>query len=184
MATLTERLHALRARLSEHDDSITNIQRTLAEVAAPLRQRAAQAVLHRDFYHEQALVDDSGTQCTIVDLDLVAAGDPALDVGNFVGHLVELVWRGGVDADRGLRLARGFAQAYGALAPTWAPDDAITRYACLTLGRLVEIAAHHDDRRAHIPALLAALQERLARVGVGSVLELSLLTEGTPCAAA
>ena len=184
VATLTERLLALRARLSEQHVSITNVQRMLAELAAPLRQRAARGVLHRDFYHDQALVDDSGTQCTIVDLDLVAAGDPALDVGNFVGHLVELVWRAGVDPDRGLRLARGFAQAYGALAPTLAPDDAIARYACLTLGRLVEIAAHHDDRRAHIPVLLAALQERLARVSVGNVLELSLLTEGTPCAAA
>lgn len=184
VATLTDRLLALRVRLPEQHVPVTKVQQILAAVAAPLRKRAARGVLHRDFYHDQALVDDSGTQCTIVDLDLVAAGDPALDVGNFVGHLVELVWRAGVDADRGLRLARGFAQAYGALAPTLAPDDAIARYACLTLGRLVEIAAHHDDRRPHIPALLAALQDRLARVSVENVLELSLLTDGTPCAAA
>jgi aminoglycoside phosphotransferase (APT) family kinase protein len=44
--------------------------------------------IHRDFYFDQVIVDEA--RIWIVDLDLYACGDPAIDVGNFVAHLDEL----------------------------------------------------------------------------------------------
>jgi aminoglycoside phosphotransferase (APT) family kinase protein len=44
--------------------------------------------IHRDFYFDQVIVD--GDRIWIVDLDLYALGDPAIDIGNFLAHLDEL----------------------------------------------------------------------------------------------
>ena len=41
--------------------------------------------VHRDFYYSQVLVN--GDQLTLIDFDLFALGDPAIDVANFVAHL-------------------------------------------------------------------------------------------------
>ncbi len=43
--------------------------------------------IHRDFYADQIVVD--GTRLHLLDFDLYCAGDAALDVGNFAGHLLE-----------------------------------------------------------------------------------------------
>src|SRR5438552_1985279 len=43
--------------------------------------------IHRDFYPAQVLVD--GTHLYFLDFDLFCRGDPALDVGNFLGHVIE-----------------------------------------------------------------------------------------------
>lgn len=54
------------------------------------------AVLHRDFHDGQVLVD--GDRVGVIDFDLMAVGDPALDLGNLVAHL-ELRELQGVLAD-------------------------------------------------------------------------------------
>jgi thiamine kinase-like enzyme len=41
--------------------------------------------VHRDFYADQVLV--SGQRLVLLDFDLYCVGDPALDVGNFLGHV-------------------------------------------------------------------------------------------------
>lgn len=43
--------------------------------------------IHRDVYPDQALVD--GDTVWLLDLDLYASGDPAIDPGNFLAHLDE-----------------------------------------------------------------------------------------------
>lgn len=51
----------------------------------------ASALLHRDFYPDQVLIQPA---CVVLlDLDLVARGDPAIDLGNFLAHLQELSLR-------------------------------------------------------------------------------------------
>jgi hypothetical protein len=68
---------------SERIGSVLDACRTLAE-----RIRARPVVtLHRDFYPDQILV--AGEHLHLLDLDLCARGDPALDLGNFVAHLEE-----------------------------------------------------------------------------------------------
>ena len=44
------------------------------------------ATLHRDFYDKQLLTGADGM--TLLDVDTLTVGDPALDVGNFLAHLV------------------------------------------------------------------------------------------------
>jgi len=42
--------------------------------------------LHRDFYDKQVMVDPD--RITLLDLDTATSGDPALDVGNFLAHII------------------------------------------------------------------------------------------------
>ena len=43
--------------------------------------------IHRDFYPDQVLID--GDHLYVIDFDLYCMGDPALDIGNFMGHIIE-----------------------------------------------------------------------------------------------
>ena len=43
--------------------------------------------IHRDFHPDQILVD--GDRLWLVDLDLYSQGHPAIDIGNFCGHMLE-----------------------------------------------------------------------------------------------
>ena len=51
----------------------------------------APRALQRDFYPDQVIVGPGGL--ALVDLDLFAEGDAALDAGNFVAHLSEWALR-------------------------------------------------------------------------------------------
>lgn len=165
---LLERLHALRLVYRDDAAAIADVERSLMQLAEPLRQRTAQSVIHRDFYHDQVVLDRDG--CTIVDLDLVAIGDPALDVGNFIGHLIELSWRTPLAARRLNTLADAIVSAAQQLAPDEWDVDAVTRYAFLTLGRLMEIATRHAERRVLLPKLLSQLQAQLQSFALNGVL--------------
>ena len=43
--------------------------------------------IHRDFYADQVIV--AGPRICLIDFDLYCEGDPALDIGNFLGHIQE-----------------------------------------------------------------------------------------------
>jgi len=47
--------------------------------------------IHRDFYPSQLIAD--GTRLWLLDFDLYCIGDPALDIGNFIGHVTEKALR-------------------------------------------------------------------------------------------
>ncbi|MCC7054569.1 MAG: phosphotransferase [Gemmatimonadaceae bacterium] len=178
--TLDDELRILRTRLAslrlaqpEHARPLLWIMERLDGVAAPLAARDHVAVLHRDLYHDQVLVHEG--RCLLVDLDLVATGDPALDCGNLVAHLLELQWRGGIAA----RVVSEFCVAFSAEMVVRAAgsitEDAIVRHVFLALGRLLEIASRHTDRAAFLPAHLSMLGDRLAECGPR--LELAALME-------
>ena len=86
-------------------------------------------MVHRDFYHDQVIAD--GDVCRLVDLDLVAVGDPALDIGNFLAHLIDECWRGGVAGSRAVSLAARVRAEYRVLAPDWIDNDTVARYIAL-----------------------------------------------------
>ena len=52
---------------------------------APAEAQAVSVPIHRDFYDKQVLVGPDRT--TLLDMDTLAQGDPALDVGNFLAQL-------------------------------------------------------------------------------------------------
>jgi len=86
-----DELARLRQTLVETTDVFPHLATGLREVMGLLEAGVpgpspSAATLHRDFYDKQVLTGAGGT--TLLDADTLAAGDPALDVGNFLAHLV------------------------------------------------------------------------------------------------
>lgn len=117
--------------------------------------------IHRDFYADQVLVD--GDRLTLVDFDLYCVGDPALDVGNYLGHVTELALR-----------RTGSPTAYGSfeaeLLDAFAgrsDGDAGRRaraWAALTLARHVFLSTRIAGRAHTTLPLLDLAERRLAGV--------------------
>jgi len=113
---------------------------------------------HRDFHDKQILID--GDRGTLIDMDLAAAGHPALDVGNILAHLrlrelkgAELRWQEvaspiAVHAtrDRGI-------------------EDSLPIWTASTLLRLALIYARRFRRPGLIEALLDSTEAALDRSG-------------------
>ncbi len=115
--------------------------------------------IHRDFYADQVLVDQS--RLYLIDWDLYCQGDPGLDIGNFLGHLTEWSLRklGDPQAllDRQQAMEERFVQLTGE-----AVRPALAAYATLTLVRHIHISSQFSDRRAFTELLLQLCEERLA----------------------
>jgi len=114
--------------------------------------------IHRDFYPDQILVDN--TRLYLLDLDLYCQGNPGLDIGNFIGHITEQSLRtlGNPEAlvDRENALAERFIQLAGeALRP------AIQSYTTLTLVRHIYISTQFPERCQFTESLLELCEQRL-----------------------
>jgi hypothetical protein len=115
--------------------------------------------VHRDFYGEQVLVD--GDRLWLIDFDLYCLGDPALDAGNFIGHITEQALREHGDAaalaDREAALEERFAALAG--------DEVRARvraYVTLTLARHVCLSLERLGDVAFTTRLFELCEERLA----------------------
>lgn len=67
---------------------------------------AVLAPVHRDLHDKQLLIDGNGG-IGLLDLDLLAAGDPALDLANLMVHLELRVRQGAADRDHAVACAAG-----------------------------------------------------------------------------
>lgn len=83
---------------------------------------ATSAVLHRDLHDGQVLVD--GDRAGLLDLDTLAVGDPALDLGNLLAHLDLPVAQNRCSRAAGATVTEGVMAAYGA-------DEVLTRRAAV-----------------------------------------------------
>jgi hypothetical protein len=128
-----------------------------AALAAATPGRAPCGV-HRDFYADQVIVD--GPRLWLIDFDLYCAGDPALDAGNFLGHVTEQALRtaGGPAAlaDREEALEERFVELSGEGA-----RPAVRAYAVLTLARHIYLSTRLAGRRPWAARLLELCEERL-----------------------
>jgi hypothetical protein len=117
--------------------------------------------IHRDFYADQVIVD--GARLYLLDFDLYCTGDPALDIGNFVGHITEQSLRacGRPDAlaDRENALADRFCELAGEEL-----RRAVSVYTTLTLARHVYLSTLFPERRPFTATLLDLCEGRLAEV--------------------
>lgn len=111
--------------------------------------------IHRDFYPEQVLVD--GASLHLVDLDLWSRGDPALDAGNFVAHLIEAAIRATGDPGGYDRLAKVFVRRFSGESPA-VSAPALAVYTALSLARLVQISTVVPERRHATAAILEAAE--------------------------
>lgn len=180
VAEAAYKLHQTPAPLSRHHtvrDELGILRRQLDAVSAAQPQVGARlerilaacevlagslpdippATLHRDFYPEQLLVDDE--RLYLLDLDLCARGDPALDIGNFAAHLREHALRVLGDPNAHLRLERTLIEHYCTLAGI--SSQRVEAYTTLSLARHIAISQRLPARRRLTAALLALSEARL-----------------------
>ncbi len=119
--------------------------------------------IHRDFYPEQIIVAPDG-RLYVLDFDLYCHGDPALDIGNFLGHLTEESLRccGRLDALRAVEQAMEdkFVELSGE-----SVRSAVHGYHLLTLVRHVYLSTKFPERQSHTEVLLIHCEEQLAARG-------------------
>jgi len=161
---ISDELAILRSRLTEAAalapiwrERIEQVLEACCEIASRLDLPQICGI-HRDFYSDQVLVD--GSTVTLLDLDLFAAGDPALDVGNFSAHLTELSMRVHATPDRFAAHEKAFEERYLALAPE-VPRESIRIYRILTLARHVHLSMTLPGRAAVTGDLLEYCEAQL-----------------------
>jgi len=126
----------LRRTIEDHIDEL--------EIRMPSDRQVV--CLHRDFYDKQVIY--SPRRISLIDCDGLAAGDPALDYGNFLAHLVLRTLQ---HAEHGERIIKGM----GAFRGTFPMPPA--RVAWWTSAALVRLAAIYSMRprwRSLTPVLL------------------------------
>jgi len=84
LARFTNKLALLRPQSIKQ---VTDLQDRLIAWAKQLPELPMRRPIHRDFYYSQLLFDKEQERLTLIDLDLLTLGDPALDVANFSAHL-------------------------------------------------------------------------------------------------
>ena len=116
--------------------------------------------IHRDFYPDQLIIN--GSKIYLIDFDLFCEGDPALDIGNFIGHLIEqrirtegkeIILKACEDAfkKRYIEL-NGESIRY-----------AVDTYTILTLARHIYISTLFPDRREYTEKILELCEQYLYR---------------------
>jgi aminoglycoside phosphotransferase (APT) family kinase protein len=163
--TMADELTILHERLAELAADRPAWAVRLARMADSCRRLAVDVAnstprgVHRDYYPDQVLVD--GERLYLVDFDLYCTGDPALDAGNFLGHVTEGALRATGDpaawADREAAFEGRFTGLTGG-----ACRSAVRAYATLTLARHVAISTRFPDRRPFTERLIELCEERLA----------------------
>ena len=166
--TIPARQHTLADELRILHDRLPKVSRQPARVERLLQQcdRLASVVphgetraIHRDFYPAHVLLD--GERLWLIDLDLYCAGDPALDVGNFLAHMIE-------ERLRREGSAEGLADAEGAFESRYAQLAgrrvlrAIRAYTTLSLVRHVYLSTQYSERQHTTEALIDVCERRLS----------------------
>ena len=140
---VTERWLALAA---EHAEPPLDLRAALRGVRRRVAEHTpgGRVVLHRDLHDKQLLVDERG-DVGVLDLDLLAAGDPALDLANLLVHLE-------LRARQGLLTGVAARAAADAVVAGYAPDDAVRAalplHARLTRLRLAGVYAFRPGSAA------------------------------------
>jgi len=114
--------------------------------------------IHRDFYPAQVIVD--GPRVWLLNFDLYCRGDPALDIGNFLGHITEQSLRtfGNARAleDREQAMENRFVEFAGE-----SRRAAVRAYATLTLVRHIYLSSRFPERVRLTEQLIELCERRL-----------------------
>lgn len=169
----TERHHThhneialLEGYLNQAIDKLPSYSSDILDILSHCKQRANQlptpvspVTIHRDFYHDQILIDNE--RVYLLDLDLVCYGDPALDIGNFIAHVEEQCLRQFDQLDYAQPQIERFIQHYQALAGCDLRAR-IETYTLLSWARHVFISQRIAQRN---PWTVRIIQECKKRVG-------------------
>jgi thiamine kinase-like enzyme len=102
-----------------------------------------------------------GSRLWLIDFDLYCTGDPALDVGNFVGHLTEEALRTRGDAAALADCECAMQERFGTHAG-FSALEAARVYALLTLARHVYLSTQIPHRHSLTIPLLDLCEDRIA----------------------
>lgn len=150
LAILRERFALLRVKRPKLEARVDALERGCGALLGSLPPPIPCGI-HRDFHPGQLLIHRD--RIYVIDLDLFAEGDPALDVGNFLAHVAELSLRTEGDPTRAAAYERALIDRYLSLNPhVCAASVAI--YRMVSLARLVQISTTFADRRATTQPLL------------------------------
>ncbi len=162
--TMADELRILHTRLpavangnnerAERIERILEAAERLASGTAPFTTCS----IHRDFYPDQVIVD--GTRLYLVDFDLYCEGDPALDIGNFLGHLTEQSLRTQGDPTALEEVENALVERFVELAGEQT-RAAVRAYSTLTLVRHIYLSTLKPERRPFTEHLLELCEERL-----------------------
>lgn len=169
----TERSHTMADELKILHEHLPRVAETRPELAPRIgrllmacdRLGAAapptgKCGIHRDFYPAQVVVE--GNRLFLLDFDLYCEGDPALDAGNFLGHLIELSLRQLGDAralaDRERAMEERFVELTGISA-----RPGVQAYTTLTLARHVYLSTQFPERTRLTESLLDLCEQRLGK---------------------
>lgn len=153
---LQDRLEALTNQRPEWRARLESLLARCWKQCEPLRTRPTCGV-HRDFYPAQVLVD--GGRLWILDFDLYCESDPALDIGNFLGHITEQSLRERGTPDALAEVEEALSEQYLSLAGS-ASRPAVTTYHTLTLVRHISISTQFSERQHTTERLLDLCEKR------------------------
>ncbi len=125
------------------------------------RVSGSRTTIHRDYYPDQVLLGGEG-RIVLLDLDLCAQGDPAIDVGNFIAHLTEWALRHTGDPLALAELEDAFLDRYLELAGS-SMRAAIRVCTTLSLARHIYLSTQFAGRVDTTEALLELCERRLSR---------------------
>lgn len=114
--------------------------------------------IHRDFYPAQVIVD--GERLWLIDFDLFCEGDPGLDVGNFIGHMIESSLRATGDANATRAQEQTLEERFVELSGE-AVRASVHVYTTLTLARHIYLSTQFPERQRVTEGLLALCEKRL-----------------------
>ena len=162
--TVKDELEVLQERLARAAIDRPDLASRIDAVLSACKRCAAQLPatpltgIHRDFHPGQVLVD--AQRLVLLDFDLYALGDPALDVGNFVAHLSELAIRLHGDAEALVEHQHALIDQYHRRRPG-VSTQAISDWFCLSLARHIDLSLRYPDRLATTARLLERCEKLL-----------------------
>ncbi len=144
----------------QHPASRPRIDRILAALLKLSREipTPKPCGIHRDYYADQIIV--AGQHLTLIDFDLYCLGDPALDIGNFIGHITEQSLRLFGDAEALSELEVAMENRFIALSGE-ALRPSVKAYSLLTLARHIYLSTRFPDRQHLTQALITLCEHRL-----------------------
>lgn len=158
VAILRSRLEPMAEGSGESRGEIRRVLAACERLALTLLERPVRPV-HRDFYPAQVLA--SGRRLYLLDFDLYAWGDPALDAGNYLAHVLESTLRTTGKVDAFARVEEAFVERFVTLSPGSRP--AVDAYLTLSLARHIQLSTLFPDRRHTTRPLVRLVEARLTR---------------------
>ncbi|AFZ25409.1 phosphotransferase family protein [Cylindrospermum stagnale PCC 7417] len=162
--TMTDELKILHERIplvmKQYPQWQGRLERILAECNYLANNTPAPKCcgIHRDFYPDQLIINHQ--RLYLIDLDLYCEGNPALDIGNFIGHVQEYSLR----VFGNLEMLRDFEKSLTERFLQLTDDQfrvAIESYTTLTLVRHIHISTQFSERSHFTEALLNLCEQRL-----------------------